>query len=810
MKTKFNTEYTGEYTSQIGFPMGGIGAGMICLAGNGMLTSVSVDNRPQLFFEPNLFAALSFGGGARVLEGPVPWHKIFGTTPGAGNGLAGKNYGLPRFRGCSFSSRFPFGTVTLTDGDVPVSVSLTGWSPFIPSCPDDSSLPAAALEYTFENKTGARFDAVFSYHAGHEILPDPVQGERRIFRAAPGGFIVENLPPENADGPQGSKKFFAVTTDAPEASVNCRWLRSGWWDPMTALWRDIASGSVLSAPPYPPEEDNGMGASVYVPLKLGPGEKRTVVIRLCWYVPKTALHIGEIDLALCEDKNCAADTYSPRYAAAFPDIETAAEYFSKNYQLLRAQTERFTGAFYDTTLPDCVTEAVAANLSIIKSPTVLRQRDGRLWAWEGCGDGGGCCHGSCTHVWNYAFALPNLFPSLERTLRETEYFSSQNAGGHQTFRSNLPVTPTVHNFHAASDGQLGGIMKAYREWTISGNTPWLRRLYPKIKASLEYCIRTWDPDRQGVLSEPHHNTYDIEFWGPDIMCTGFYLGALCAMSKICDFLGEDASLYRELYKKGRRFCETELWNGEYFYQRVMLEGLHASPDLALGGVPAETAEIIRREGPKYQYGTGCISDGVIGCWMAKMCGLGDILDAEKVSSHLRSIYAYNFRSDLTAHSNPQRPAYALRDEGGLLLCSWPRGGMPTLPFPYSNEVWTGIEYQVASHMAAMGLVRECTDIVAAARSRYDGKKRNPYNEFECGHWYARAMASYALIGGLTGIRYDAVEKTLYVSPAVKGDFRSFLCTENGYGTAGVRDGKVFLEVAEGTIEVEKTVYVPNA
>lgn len=806
MKTQFNTEYKGEYTSQIGFPMGGIGAGMICLAGNGMLTSVSIDNRPLIFCEPNIFAALSFDNCARVLEGPVPWHKIFGTTSGAGNGLAGKNYGLPRFSDCSFSSRFPFGTVTLSDSGVPVSVTLTGWSPFIPSCPDDSSLPVAALEYTFENKTDSVVQAVFSYHAAHEILPNPVHGERRIFRAVQGGFVVENLIPE---GSAGTKRFFAVTVQEPDASVNCRWLRSGWWDPMTALWRDIASGSVISNTPYPPEEDNGMGASLYLPLALEAGEKRTVIIRLCWYVPKSSMHIGEVDIALCTDENCKTDTYSPWYAAAFPGIDSVIEYFTKNYQMLRDQTKCFTDTFYDTTLPDCITEAVAANLSIIKSPTVLRQKDGKMWAWEGCSDGGGCCHGSCTHVWNYAFAIPNLFPSLERTLRETEYTVSQNADGHQAFRSNLPITPTVHNFHAASDGQLGGIMKAYREWRISGNTDWLRRLYPKIKDSVDFCIRTWDPDGCGVLTEPHHNTYDIEFWGPDIMCSTFYLGALKAMIKICGHLGEDGSGYEELYQKGRLYCENELWNGEYFYQRVMLDNLHASPDLALSGVPVETAEIIRREGPKYQYGTGCISDGVIGCFMAQMCGLGDILDADKVCKHLKSIYKYNFRKDLTAHANPQRPAYALRDEGGLLLCSWPRGGMPTLPFPYSNEVWTGIEYQVASHMAAMGLVDECIDIVSAARSRYDGKKRNPYNEFECGHWYARAMASYALIAGLTGIRYDAVEKTLYVSPSVKGDFRSFLCTETGFGTAGMKDGKVFVKVTEGNIDIERIKYNPK-
>jgi len=173
-----------------------------------------------------------------------------------------------------------------------------------------------------------------------------------------------------------------------------------------------------------------------------------------------------------------------------------------------------------------VIEAIAANLTILKSPTVLRQTDGRLWLWEGCNDSTGCCRGSCTHVWNYAQAIPHLFPDLERTLRQTEFNESQDQRGHQTFRASLPIRPIAPTRYAAADGQLGGIMKVYRDWRISGDTGWLKNIWPKVKASLNYCIETWDPEHKGILSEPHHNTYDIEFWGPDAMCSSFYLGAL--------------------------------------------------------------------------------------------------------------------------------------------------------------------------------------------------------------------------------------------------------------------------------------------
>lgn len=275
--------------------------------------------------------------------------------------------------------------------------------------------------------------------------------------------------------------------------------------------------------------------------------------------------------------------------------------------------------------------------------------------------------------------------------------------------------------------------------------------------------------------------------------------------------GDPAEEYEILYRKGRHYLEKDLFNGEYFEQQIFWEGLHAPSPVQEQSFhtdySVEALDILMEQGPKYQYGKGCLSDGVIGAWLAEMCGLGDILDRDKVRSHLLSVYKYNLKRNLSDHVNPQRPGYALGSEGGLLLCTWPKGGRLALPFVYSNEVWTGIEYQVASHLLAVGCIEEGLDIVQVCRSRYDGLTRNPFNEYECGHWYARAMASYGLVQGWSGIRYDACEKTLYAAPKVEGDFRSFLCTAAGYGIAGIRDGKPFLEVKSGDIPLERMVLI---
>jgi hypothetical protein len=192
--------------------------------------------------------------------------------------------------------------------------------------------------------------------------------------------------------------------------------------------------------------------------------------------------------------------------------------------------------------------------------------------------------------------------------------------------------------------------------------------------------------------------------------------------------------------------------------------------------------------------------------MALVCGVGEPLDRAKVKSHLAAIHRHNLKSSLAGFANPQRPTYAAGAEGGLLLCTCPRGGALSLPFVYSNEVWTGIEYQCASHMIRLGLVAEGLDVVRTCRARYDGRVRNPFDEYEYGHWYARAMSSYALLEAMSGARFDAVEKILYLKPAIKGDFRSFLSTATGYGTVGVKGGKPFVEVIDGQIPYRRIDY----
>ncbi|MDR1789041.1 MAG: hypothetical protein LBR12_01565 [Opitutaceae bacterium] len=499
-------------------------------------------------------------------------------------------------------------------------------------------------------------------------------------------------------------------------------------------------------------------------------------------------------------------SYAPWYASKFNSIHAAAAHWRDNAPALRERSAKFRDALFASTIPPEALEAVAANLSILKSPTVLRQTDGRLWCWEGNFDNRGACAGSCTHVWNYEQALCRLFPSLARDARRSVFFEGQDAKGRQAFRLNLPLSPGGTAFDAA-DGQLGEIMKVHREWKFSADDAFLRALWPKVKTAINYAIAKWDPRETGLLEESHHNTYDINYYGPDGHCGTFYLGALAAVSKMGAAMGEDVSRYQTLLAKGRARLETELFNGEYFVQRVAKSGLvenfkPLNPD-DQSAAYRDTARRINDEGPKYQYGAGCLSDGVLGLWLARLCGItDDLVDPKLVRSHLLAVHRHNLKNNLSTHANPQRPNYAMGDDAGLLLCTWPRGGKPLLPFVYSDEVWTGIEYQVASHLALSGEPAKALEIVRAVRNRYDGVRRNPFNEYEWGHWYGRALSSYALLPAFSGVSYDPAAQKILVAPNAPRDGAFLLNAPAGTGLVTLKNGRPSLAVIEGQIPLK--------
>lgn len=478
--------------------------------------------------------------------------------------------------------------------------------------------------------------------------------------------------------------------------------------------------------------DKFVGAVRTKPLKLAAGESRAVTYVLGWHFP-----------------------HHPRgrnYDNYFKDAGAVTQYVAKNYKRLSGDTKLWRDTFYDSTLPYWLLDRLHSTIGNLATGTTEWWKSGRFWSWEGVV----CCSGTCTHVWNYEHSMARLFPELERNVRSRQDFGEafDEATGLVGFRSDREY---------AADGQCGTILKAYREHLISPDDKFLKTHWPKIKKSLEFMI-THDANGDGIIEDSQPNTYDIEFFGANTFVGSLYLAALRAGEEMAMELGDQAfaTRCRSIFESGQAATMKRLWNGEYFIQ-----------------------EVDQSKYKQYQYGPGCLADQLFGQGWAHQVGLGHIYPPAQVRKGLESIWKYNWAPDVSGQNKrwpPQRP-FALPGEGGLFTCTWPIGGREQDPVLYRDEIWTGIEYQVAGNMIWDGLVEEGLSICRAVHERYHPLKRNPYNEVECSDHYSRALASWGVLTALSGFEYHGPRGRIAFAPRVTPeDFRSVFTAAEGWGT----------------------------
>jgi len=481
-------------------------------------------------------------------------------------------------------------------------------------------------------------------------------------------------------------------------------------------------------------------------LTLKPGEEQHVNFVLTWHFPNlTAGNMKDV---------------GREYASRFEGALAVADYVAKDFKRLSGETHLWRDTWYDSTLPHWFLDRTMANTSILATTTAYRFKDGRFWAWEGVG----CCLGTCTHVWHYAQAPGRLFPDVERRYREEVDFGiAQHANGSIGMRAHL----TGAN-HAADDGHCGRILGAYREHQMSADDAFLKRIWPNIRRAIQFMIQR-DGNRDGILQGAQHNTLDAAWYGRISFLASLYLATLRAGEAMATEVG-DLAFAKECKTIADKGAKTilELYNGEYFFH-----------------------ELDPRHTDKVAVGTGCYIDQVFGQFWAHQVGLGYLFDPDKIRSALSALYKYNFVPHIgTFRETFTRGRwYANEDDKGLIMCSWPKGGLnekwyKAWQFKYFNECMSGFEWQAAAHMISEGLVEEGMAVSRAIHDRYDGHLRNPYNEIECSDHYSRAMASYGAFIAASGYESHGPQGYLGFAPKVRnGDhFKCAFTAAGGWGS----------------------------
>ena len=787
--------FTGEGLREVAFPLGGLGTGTVSLGGRGNLTDWEIFGRPgKGTVLPYSFFTLWAKSQGRSPFVRIVEREILPPFTGAHGLPWWQAGGMPRFPEAVFRGEFPLARVEFQDRECPLEICLEAFSPFIPMDPESTELPAAIFRFHLTNPgsrpvsfsfAGSLFNIIGYDGCGAIADPKfpvfrrfhvPFLGNVNRIRRMP-GLTGLNLTSEALarDDPKSGSLCLACldggTPSDPETGSTAvpRWSRDRLlFYRLWGFWRDFSDDGRLetTAEEVCPEGESDFGTvGRYGTLQAG--KTTDVTFILTWHFP---LRKNIWEGGLPEDHPSYGIHLKNHYALGFTDAWDVACGVSSRLPKLEKGTKDFHAALFSSTLPPPVLDAASSGLSVLTTNSCFVTEDGVFHGFEGSGPDRGSCPLDCSHVWNYDQALGRLFPSLARSMRKTEFLNNTLDSGFMSHRTILPAGSGPCGRPAAADGQMGSLLKLYREWLVSGDRLFLSELWPSAKSALEYAWNIWDRDRDGVMEGADQlNTYDCQWEGPNPLTGVLYLAALEAASRMAGEMGdgEKEKEYSELRRLGAEKLDALLWNGSYYVQHGQNE--------------QEGGDLMSK-----QMGRVCLSDQLIGQWFAHILGLGYLLPQGRVRKALTAIFRHNFRPELREHVNPFR-VYGLQDEAGLLNGSFPEQPAspehePSLPHGFFGEVWTGVEYQVAAHLIYEGLVDEALRLVEAVRRRYDGWRRNPWNEIECGDHYVRSLSSWSLLLALSGVRYSAPEASLSFQPCLpENPFRCFWSAGSAWG-----------------------------
>lgn len=759
-------QYDQQHTLNIALPMGGIGTGTVSLGGRGELRDWQIMNKPGIGFSTMTdgnqapFFAIYVKPSKQKAQTKALLGPLHPSEYKHYEGRPVNHHGMPRFSNASFETSYPFGRVQLKDDLLPVRVKITGFNPLIPGNTNASSIPIAILRYEVTNTSSVpaeiavcgtmrNFIGIDGSKQGKNWKGDPTytgaKQNQNVYRTTPSfrGIYMYSDGVDKTDAAWGTMAL--TTTEQSAVTYRRSSSPNDWENAILDLWDDFSADGLLTDKEQL-VDDNPM-ASLAVKKTIAPGATASFQFYITWHFP------NRLDWNNAWSFGYKGQYVGNYYTGQYSDAWDVLNKEAARLPELEKKTVKFVNAFVGSTLPAVVKEAALFNLSTLRSQTVFRLPSGHLMGWEGVMDEAGSCYGNCTHVWNYETATAFLFGDLARSMREVELDYGSKENGKMMNRVNLPLEQNLKIDHvAAADGQMGSIMRFYREWKLSGDHNWLKKYWPKVKAAMNYAWLpgSWDANEDGVEEGRQHNTMDVDYFGPNPQMQFWYFGALKASAEMAKAMGDDAFAEKCLlvWKKGSVWVDANLFNGSYYEHKIT-----DPKTFAFLNMNDPKTEI-----PPFQLGNGCLVDQLAGQYMAHVVGLGYLGDKQHIQTTLQTIMKNNYVPRFDNVFNNMR-SYVMDKESGLIMASWPKGRLK-VPFPYFAESMSGFEYTAAIGMLYEGQTANGLKCIQSIRDRFDGEKRNPFDEPECGHHYARAMASWSAVLALSGFQYSGIDKKM--------------------------------------------------
>ncbi len=788
--------YQGNELNYIAMPCGGIGAGEVEITGNGTLCfTESVYNQMQ-----PANGGLGDYDGAQYLRPQVPKTKIEngfairikepGQEPQVLQ-LSRKDFDSLRFIG-----EYPIATLDFrkSGSKLPVIITSEIFSPFVPLSIRSSANPATVYRFSITNRSSKSVEIELAGWLQNGSFPQQERNKVNKVMHSSGitGILLgadditndidftDTIRSGTKQRGNGNAQFgnlsIAVLDEHAKTFVS--------WNSMEdclSSFKGIKSKDPLIKR-FPANENGGGGISSG--LKLAPGEKKNLTFMVSWYFPN-----------LYETAPGCPGLVGHIYNNWYKNSFSAATYIADNFNTLYRDTKLFHDTYFDNTLPYWLANRITMPVSTLASGNVAIWENGRMYCYEGVG----FCFGTCGHVLNFVTSISKLFPELERSVRLMQDLNDKSGfspSGRINFRGHNGADPEADHSYA-SDAQSGYVLKLYREHLNSPDYTFLDSIWPKVKLIIGYHIFRDGADigiePNGVL-EGLQTFWDPMWYGPNPYNNTLYLAALLAAEEMARIKNENklADRYHALFEKGKSFMNERMWNGEY-YVHLYPSGFKKA-DMQNGFVKLiESEQNARRYieafnngEPNYFESTACDANQLFGQNWATQLGLGYILPRERCCSAAKSIFLYNWTPDISTVYDAEKPlnrTLAAPGEGAMINGSWPKEKPRSFENTHDkSDIWCGLEYEAACDMINEGLTKEGFIMIRAVHDRYNGIKRNPWNEIEGSDHYSRAMHSWNILLSLSGFVYDGPAGKIGFAPRLTPDnFKCFFSTAEGWG-----------------------------
>ncbi len=739
-----------------GIAHGGIGAGAIELRKDGQFYNWSIFNNyprgtgpifklvtlPRAFDESSLLFFLV----RYQVEGEKPKIKLLQLNNEYNEAaLVGIAYYYPwmtAIEKIEYQARFPYTQMKFTDSEMPFDIELTVHSPFIPHDVKNSSLPGIYFDFkvtsrcqkpvnifliaTLRNLVG--YDNTEKYFTSKII-----EGKGyKYFDLSVGGMDEEH--------PTFGQMGMASLSD--ESTYYLGWEhKHPYYELLVVNQRfpniDDTEGRNMIDPQtgkkrgrYQYESlDQRHFSSIGITKNLRSGEGFQHGFVMSWYFPNA------YGAHYTSDEKERAEWHKGRdywvnlkitkkignyYNNFFRSAAKVAEYMISHQEELVGKTKRFFDDFYASDLEPFLLEQIASQLNTLRTSATLTQ-DGKFGLREGLSADQSWGPNNTSDVSYYgSSAVISLFPQLQlsamRAHRKVQQSDGDIAHG---LAYDLDYT---HNgtWGVSHRVDLAGnyIQMVVRDVLWSGDRAYLAEMWPSLKAAFEFAIRRWDvdgdqmPDMRGIMS-----SYDnFPMYGLASYIHSQWLNTARGMAELAKIV-KDAEMEnraRAIFQRAVTLMEEHLWNGQYY---VLANDFHGSRGID----------------------DGCLTDQLIGQWMAHQSGFGHLLQLQRITTALHNILKMSYRPDF-----------------GLRNCTWPKYSElfpiheSDLWVDQANTCWSGVELAFASFLLYEDLYDEAMQVVKTVDERYR-KNGQYFDHQEFGGHYFRPMAAWAILNGTLGL-----------------------------------------------------------